>query len=71
MSVEPGSPARSAGLEDGDVIVAWDGKPVAGIDELHRLLTEQYVGASGEMTLLRRTQKLTRAIRPTELPAKG
>ena len=66
-SVEPGSPARSAGLEDGDVIVAWDGKPVAGIDELHRLLTEQYLGRAAEVTLLRRTQKLTLEITPTEL----
>ena len=67
MSVEAGSPAAETGLEAGDVIVAWDGKPVSGIDELHRLLTEQYVGASVEMTVLRRTQKLVLAIRPTEL----
>ena len=66
-SVEPGSPAQSAGLEDGDVIVAWDGKPVAGIDDLHRLLTEQYLGHSAELTLLRRTQKLVRPIKPVEL----
>jgi S1-C subfamily serine protease len=71
MSVETGSPAADAGLEGGDVIVAWDGKPVSGIDELHRLLTEQYVGASVEMTVLRRAQKLALAIRPTELPATG
>jgi S1-C subfamily serine protease len=71
MSVETHSPAADAGLESGDVIVAWDGKPVSGIDDLHRLLTEQYVGASVEMTVLRRAQKLALAIRPTELPAKG
>jgi len=67
MSIEPGSPAATAGLEEGDVIVAWDSKPVAGIDALHRLLTEQYLGASVEATVLRRAQKLTLAIRPTEL----
>jgi S1-C subfamily serine protease len=67
MSVEPGSPALEAGLEEGDVIVAWDENPVPGIDALHRLLTEQYVGAGAEVTLLRRAQKLTRTIRPTEL----
>jgi S1-C subfamily serine protease len=71
MSIEPGSPAATAGLEEGDVIVAWDGKPVAGIDALHRLLTEQYLGAGVEATLLRRTQKLTLAIRPTELTTKS
>ncbi len=67
MSVETGSPALEAGLEEGDVIVAWDESSVPSIDALHRLLTEQYVGASAEVTLLRRAQKLTRTIRPTEL----
>jgi S1-C subfamily serine protease len=71
MSIEPGSPAATAGLEEGDVIVAWDSKPIAGIDALHRLLTEQYLGASVEATVLRRTQKLTLPIRPTELTTKS
>jgi S1-C subfamily serine protease len=67
MSVESGSPAAEAGLADGDVIVAWDGKPVASIDELHRLLTEAYLHTSVEVTVLRRSQKLTRTVKPVEL----
>src|SRR3989449_10698955 len=39
VSVEEGSSAHRAGLEQGDVIVALDGHPTQGIDELHRLLT--------------------------------
>jgi S1-C subfamily serine protease len=70
ISVEAGSPAREAGVEAGDVIVAWDESPVPSIDALHRLLTEQYVGTSAQVTLLRRAQKLTRTIRPTELQAR-
>ena len=35
-SVTNGSPAQRAGLREGDVIVAMDGKPVAGVDDLHR-----------------------------------
>jgi S1-C subfamily serine protease len=70
MSVEAGSPAREAGLEEGDVIVGWDENPVPSIDALHRLLTEQCVGTSAQVTLLRRAQKLTRTIRPTELQAR-
>jgi len=70
MSVEAGSPALEAGVEEGDVIVAWDENPVPSIDALHRLLTEQYVGTSAQVTLLRRAQKLTRTIRPTELQAR-
>jgi S1-C subfamily serine protease len=67
MSVEAGSPASEAGLEEGDVIVAWDDAPVPSIDALHRLLTEQYLGANAEVTVLRRSEKLTCTIRPTEL----
>jgi len=67
MSIESGSPASVAQLEAGDVIVAWDGKPVSSIDELHRLLTEAYLSTSVEVTVLRRSQKLTRAVTPVEL----
>ncbi len=69
-SVEEGSPARAAGLEEGDVIVRGTAQPVAGIDDLHRLLTEDYLGRSAELTLIRRAQKTRRArITPVELPA--
>ena len=70
MSVEAGSPASESGLEEGDVIVAWDDAPVPSIDALHRLLTEQYLGTSVEVTVLRRSEKLRRTIRPTELKAR-
>ena len=70
MSVEAGSPALEAGVEEGDVIVAWDEHPVPSIDALHRLLSEQDVVTSAQVTLLRRTQKLTRTIRPAELRAR-
>jgi S1-C subfamily serine protease len=70
MSVEDGSPARAAGLEEGDVIVQWDGNPVAGIDDLHRLLTEDCLGRSAEVALIRRAQKLVRHLTPVELPGR-
>src|SRR5881396_568798 len=38
-SVEPGGAAREAGIEPGDVIIGYDGESVAGVDELHRLLS--------------------------------
>jgi len=65
-AVTPGSPAQRAGLREGDVIVALDGKPVAGVDDLHRLLTDAHVGLSSSLTVLRWTEKLELQVMPQE-----
>lgn len=64
--VEPNSPAASAGLLSGDIIVEFNGQPVAGIDDLHRLLTDDKVGVSFALTILRGVEKLTLTIVPAE-----
>jgi S1-C subfamily serine protease len=66
MSTEPGSPADRAGLLSGDVIVELDGRPVAAIDALHRLLTADRVGHPCPITVLRLTAKRTLEIVPSE-----
>jgi S1-C subfamily serine protease len=66
ISVTAGSPGQKAGLREGDVIVALDGQPVAGVDDLHRLLTEARVGISSALTVLRWTDKLDLAVVPEE-----
>jgi S1-C subfamily serine protease len=53
VSVEAGGPADRAGVRDGDVIVSYAGRAVAGIDDLHRLLTEPPTGAAEPIALLR------------------
>ncbi len=65
-TVEPGSPAQKAGLEVGDVIVAYGGAPVAAIDDLHRLLTDQAIGVETPLTVIRRTEKLELRVAPAE-----
>ena len=65
-AVTPGSPAQRAGLREGDVIVALDGKAVAGVDDLHRLLTDAHVGVSSSLTVLRWTEKLELQVVPQE-----
>ena len=65
-AVTPGSPAQRAGLREGDVIVALDGKAVAGVDDLHRLLTDAHVGVSRSLTVLRWTEKLELQVVPQE-----
>jgi S1-C subfamily serine protease len=66
-SVANGSPAQKAGLRGGDVIVAMDRKPVAGVDDLHRLLTDARVGGVSVLTVLRHTEKIELKIVPEEM----
>ena len=66
VGIEDRSPARTAGLREGDVIVALDGKPVAGVDDLHRLLTDAQVGARCTLTVIRHTERLVLPIFPEE-----
>jgi S1-C subfamily serine protease len=66
ISVEPNGPAQRAGLKEGDVIVGYAGKPIGSIDELHRLLTEEQVGARAELTFLRNGAKHALEIVPEE-----
>src|ERR1700675_522202 len=66
VGIEDGSPARTAGLREGDVIVALDDKPVAGVDGLHRLLTDAQVGVRCALTVIRHTERLILPIFPEE-----
>ena len=66
LSVEQDSPAKRAGLRDGDVIIALDGKPVAGVDDLQRVLTDVPVGIGSTLVALRHTDKLEMRIVPEE-----
>jgi S1-C subfamily serine protease len=66
ISLEPGSPAERAGLKPGDVIVGFAGQPVAGIDDLQRLLTGECIGVTSDVTVIRTAEMLTLSIVPAE-----
>ncbi|MGH7468197.1 MAG: S1C family serine protease [Longimicrobiales bacterium] len=57
LSIEPGSPAARAGLWEGDVLIELQGEPVTGIDDLHRLLSEDRIDRDVELTVLRQNER--------------
>ena len=66
MSFEDNSPARNAGLREGDIIVGFDDHVTSGIDDLHKLLSEDRIGQKSSLTIIRGTQKLRLEVVPEE-----
>jgi S1-C subfamily serine protease len=52
-------------MKEGDVILAFAGVPVSGVDDLHRLLTDDRIGRT-TVTVLRRGRREVLAINPAE-----
>jgi S1-C subfamily serine protease len=71
VSVEENSPAEGAGLREGDVICAYHGEPTAGIDDLHRLLTDKEIGVRVPLTVIRGSEKIRIDIVPKESKSSG
>jgi S1-C subfamily serine protease len=69
INVAPNSPAHTAGLREGDVIVSLGQKPIAGITDIHRMLSQDVIGKTLEIVFLREwTTRLERTITPAESP---
>src|SRR6267143_7163453 len=66
VSFEVKRPARNAGLREGDIIIAFDDHPTAGIDDLHKLLTEDRIGHKSSLMIIRGTEKLSLEVIPEE-----
>jgi S1-C subfamily serine protease len=65
------SPAAIAGIRTGDIIVALGDAPVAGVDDLQRLLTGGRIGDALEVIVLRRDQRLALTVTPRESARAG
>ena len=68
ITLEIGSPASRAGLYEGDIVIAYNNEPVAGIDELHQILTGNQIETIASITIIRQNEKRTLQIVPRESP---
>jgi S1-C subfamily serine protease len=64
--VEADGAAARAGLREGDLLIAFDGRTLTGVDDLHRELTAERVGIAVPMVVLRRAEMLTLEVIPAE-----
>ncbi len=71
MYVEPNSPAQKAGLQQGDVIIAFNSLPVGNMEQLQKFLTPESIGVRSQLTILRNNRKLAVTIVPEESPHKN
>jgi S1-C subfamily serine protease len=68
LSVESDGPAGQAGVVIGDVLIALDGTPVTGTDDVQEFLSGDRVGKSLKAALLRGGELIERAITVGERP---
>lgn len=64
FEVTPGSPAEKAGVRTGDVITGIAERPVTGIDDLHRFLSQWPVGEAVDVDVVRDGARLTISVTP-------
>jgi S1-C subfamily serine protease len=66
VSIEKNSPAESAGVREGDLIVAFNGQPIGSVHHLHKILVGEQINVSARLTIIRHTEKLDVPILPAE-----
>jgi S1-C subfamily serine protease len=66
LSIDDNGPADRANVLPGDVIVGLNGRPVAGIDDLHRQLIGDRIGVDLTLVVLRGAERLEMIVQPVE-----
>jgi len=67
IEVVPGSPADRAGIRPEDILLELDGTPLAGVDDLQRLMTGERIDNSAEALLVRGDRDIRVDVVPDEL----
>jgi S1-C subfamily serine protease len=67
VEIVPGSPAERAGVRPEDIIVSFDGRPVAAIDDLHRVMTAELIGSEVALGVVREGRELELRLVPVDL----
>ena len=67
-NVSPDSPAARAGLERGDVIVEFEGRPITESHQLPALVAESRIGSTAHLTVLRNGGRQTLDVKIASLP---
>lgn len=70
-SVDPNGPGARAGLQPGDVVVAFNGKPITRSLELQRLVSTAPIGSNVELKVRRGGKTITVTARLEELKETG
>src|SRR6185503_12630097 len=67
LNIVPGSAAAKAGLEPGDVITSYNGKPIRNRDELVAMVTATKPGTTVPVAIVRDKQQRTVSVTVDEL----
>jgi S1-C subfamily serine protease len=67
VEVVEASPAAAADLRPEDLIVAVDETPIAGVDDLHKLMVSDAIGRTVRLAVLREGRRLELELVPAEL----
>lgn len=65
--ISPDGPASAAGIEIGDIVLAFDGRTISAMRDLPRVVAEAVIGSTVDIQLFRDGETLTRKIEVARL----